>query len=208
MAKAARSVDIPGYGNGFIAAKKGDVVRLIDLEGNQVGDLWAVSARDHDEYLSTSTTRMLTARMFPRLGDAFLTTRDRPILTFVKDTSPGFHDMMFASCCDALYRQRGKKNHPNCRDNYFAAIERAGIAHANIPDPVNIFQNTPARADGTFLLGVTMSAPGDHVDLRAEMDCIVIVTACSSERINAGASTPMRLEIVKKGARGKGRKKG
>lgn len=197
MAKSEQSVEIPGYGNGFIHARKGEVVRLTDLEGNQVGDLWAISTRDHDEYLSTAVTRMLSGRMFPRLGESFLTTRDRPILTFLKDTSPGFHDMMFASCCDTLYRRRGAKGHPNCRDNYFAAIERAGIRHANIPDPVNIFQNTPPRPDGSFLYGVTMSAPGDHVELRAEMDCIVVVTACSSERINAGASTPMRLDIRK-----------
>jgi hypothetical protein len=195
MARGANRVEIPGYGNGFVRARKGDIVRLTDLEGNQVGDLWAISAKDHDEYLSTATTRMLSGRMFPRLGEPFFTTRDRPILTFLKDTSPGFHDMMFASCCDALYRKRGARNHPNCRDNYFAAIARAGIRHVNIPDPVNIFQNTPARPDGSFLYGVTMSAPGDHVEMRAEMDCIVVVTACSSERINAGASTPMRLEV-------------
>lgn len=195
MAKGGNSVEIAGYGNGFIAARKGDIVRLTDVKGNQVGDLWAVSAKDHDEYLSAATTRMLSGRVFPRLGEAFYTTRDRPILTFVKDTSPGFHDMLFASCCDALYRKRGLRNHPNCRDNYFAATARAGIRHVNIPDPVNIFQNTPARPDGGFIYGVTMSAPGDFVELRAEMDCIVIVTACSSERINAGASTPMRLEL-------------
>ncbi|MSP82960.1 MAG: urea carboxylase-associated family protein [Alphaproteobacteria bacterium] len=197
MARSTTSIEIPGYGNGFVVAGKGTIVRLTDLKGNQVGDLWAIAAKDHDEYLSTATTRMLSGRMFPRLGEPFFTTRDRPILTFVKDTSPGFHDMMFASCCDALYRKRGAKGHPNCRDNYFAAIARAGVRHANIPDPVNIFQNTPARPDGSFLYGVTMSAPGDHVEFRVEMDCMVIVTACSSERINAGASTPMRLEVRK-----------
>ena len=200
MVKAKEKVEIPGYGNGFVRAGKGDVVRLTDLKGNQVGDVWAISARDHDEYLSTATTRMLSGRLFPRVGEPFFTTRDRPILTFMKDTSPGFHDMLFASCCDALYRKRGHMNHRNCRDNYFEAIARAGVRHANIPDPVNIFQNTPARPDGSFLYGVTMSAPGDYVELRAEMDCVVVVTACSSERINAGASTPMRLE-VRRGAR-------
>ena len=200
MARAADDMVIPGYGHGFVTARKGDRVRLTDLEGNQVGDLWAISVDDHGEYLSTATTRMLSGRMFPRLDEPFYTTRDRPILTLLEDTSPGFHDMMFASCCDALYRRRGKVGHPNCRDNYFAAIERAGVRHANIPDPVNIFQNTPPRPDGSFIYGVTMSAPGDHVTFRAEMPCLVVVTACSSERINAGASTPMRLQVLR-GAR-------
>lgn len=199
MTKTPTNIEIPGYGNGFVVAKKGMIVRLTDLRGRQVGDLWAVSTKDHDEFLSTSTTRTLSGRIFPRLGEPFFTTRDRPILTFLKDTSPGYHDMMFASCCDALYRKRGATGHANCRDNYFAAIARAGIRHVNIPDPVNIFQNTPARPDGDFIYGATMTKPGDNVELRAEMDCVVVVTACSSELINAGASTPMRLEVRKAG---------
>jgi uncharacterized protein YcgI (DUF1989 family) len=201
VAKAVETVDVPGFGNGFIHARKGMTVRITDVAGHQVADVWAVSTKDHEEYLSPATTRMLTGRMFPQLGGVFMTTRDRPILTFVKDTSPGFHDMLFASCCNALYEKRGHKKHPNCRDNYFAVIKRAGIDHANIPDPVNIFQNTPPRRDGSFQYGVTMSKVGDYVDLRAEMDCIVIVTACSSELINAGASTPLRLQTFKAKAR-------
>jgi uncharacterized protein YcgI (DUF1989 family) len=197
MARSAKRVEIPAYGNGFVAARKGDVVRLTDIEGCQVGDLFAVNPRDHTEYLSTAVTRLWNLNMFPRLGESFITTRDRPILTFLKDTSPGYHDMMFASCNDAMFRRRGKTGHPNCRDNYYDAARRAGIDHVNQPDPVNIFQNTPPRPDGSYIIGVTMSAPGDHVELRAEMDCIVIVTACSSERILGGKSTPMRLEVVK-----------
>ena len=197
MVKALDSVDIPGFGNGFIHARKGQTVRLIDVEGHQVADVWAISTRDHDEYMSAATTRMLTGRVFPNVGGVFMTTRDRPILTFAKDTSPGFHDMQFASCCSALYARRGHKNHPNCRDNYFAAIERAGIKDANITAPVNIFQNTPPRPDGSFLYGAAMSVAGDHVEFRAEMDCIVVVTACSSALINAGKSTPLRLETFK-----------
>jgi len=206
MAKGQQTAEIPGYGNGFVVAKKGEAVRLTDLEGYQVGDLFAVSVKDHDEYLSASLTRLYNGNLFPRLGEQFYTTRDRPILTFLKDSSPGFHDMLYASCNDAMYRRRGMKNHPNCRDNYYDAAVRAGIRHKNQPDPVNIFQNTPPRPDGSFIIGVTMSRPGDHVELRAEIDCIVIVTACSSERILGGKSTPMRLEVVKP-AKAKSRKK-
>ncbi|MBN34130.1 MAG: Urea carboxylase-related aminomethyltransferase [Rhodospirillaceae bacterium] len=197
MARAIATTEIRGYGNGFIQAKKGQTVRITDVEGHQVADVWAVNTADHDEYMSPATTRMLTGRMFPGIDDVFLTTRDRPILTFIKDTSPGRHDMLFASCCRALYARRGHKAHPNCRDNYFEAIAGAGIDHANIPDPVNIFQNTPPQADGSFLYGVAMSRAGDHVEFRAEMNCIVVVTACSSELINAGQSTPLRLETFK-----------
>jgi hypothetical protein len=173
----------------------GEVVRVVDIEGCQVGDLFAVVKGDPDEYLSPSVTRLNNGNIFPVIGQSFFTTRDRAILTFLEDTSPGQHDMLYASCNDAWYRSRGMADHPNCRDNYFAAARAAGIEHTNQPDPVNIFQNTPPKPDGGFFVGVTLSRPGDYVALRAELDCTVILTACSSERILGGKSTPMRLEV-------------
>ena len=189
------SVDVAGYSGGSVAAKAGQFVKLIDLEGTQIGDLFAIAEADHNEFLSPSVTRLNNRGLFPRIGEAFFSSRDRPILTFIKDQSPGFHDMLIASCNDAWYAGRGMTDHPNCRDNYFAAARAAGIEHAVEPDPVNIFQNTPPGADGIFFIGVTMSQPGDYVTLRAEVDCTVIVTACSSDRILGGKSTPMRLEV-------------
>ena len=61
MGKAERIAEIPGYGNGYVVARKGDIVRLTDIEGCQVGDLFAVNPRDHTEYLSTSVTRLAFA---------------------------------------------------------------------------------------------------------------------------------------------------
>jgi uncharacterized protein YcgI (DUF1989 family) len=190
-----RSVEVPAYSGASIDMSAGEIVRLVDIEGCQVGDLFAVVKGDAGEFLSPSVTRLNNGNIFPVIGQSFFTTGDRPILTFVEDTSPGQHDMLYASCNDAWYRSRGMADHPNCRDNYFAAARAAGIDHAIQPDPVNIFQNTPPKPDGSFFVGVTLSRPGDYVALRAELDCTVIVTACSSERILGGKSTPMRLEI-------------
>ena len=161
----------------------------------QIGDLFAVAAADHDEFLSPSVTRLHNRNLFPRVGQSFFTTRDRPILTFTKDQSPGFHDMLFASCNHVWFAGRGMPDHPNCRDNYFAAARAAGIEHVVQLDPVNIFQNTPPAADGSFFIGLTMSQPGDFVTLSVDLDCTVVVTACSSDRILGGTSTPMRLSV-------------
>ncbi len=189
------SVDIAGYSGGSIAATAGQFVRLVDLEGMQIGDLFAVAAADHDEFLSPSVTRLHNRNLFPRVGQSFFSTRDRPILTFTRDHSPGFHDMLFASCNRDWFAGRGMPDHPNCRDNYFTAARAAGIEHVVQPDPVNIVQNTPPGADGSFFIGLTMSQPGDFVTLRVDLDCTVVVTACSSDRILGGTSTPMRLSV-------------
>ena len=193
--QAAQSVDIAAYSGGFVTVRAGQFLRLVDIEGTQIGDLFAISTADHDDYLSPSVTRLYNGNLFPRIGQSFRTTRDRPILTFTRDHSPGFHDMLYASCNRTWYASRGLEDHANCRDNYFAAARAAGIDHSVQPDPVNIFQNTPPGPDGTFFVGVTMSKPGDFVTLRVEIDCIVVVTACSSDRILGGRSTPMRLEV-------------
>ena len=195
MTALKRSTEIAAYSGGAIAMTTGEIVRVVDIEGCQVGDLFAVVSANHGEFLSPSVTRLYNGNIFPKIGQSFYTTHDRPILTFLEDSSPGQHDMLYASCNDAWYKSRGMHDHPNCRDNYFAAARAAGIEHLVQPDPVNIFQNTPPKPDGSFFVGVTLSRPGDYVTLRAELDCTVILTACSSERILGGKSTPMRLEI-------------
>ncbi len=195
MAKPQTSVEIAGYSGGFVEVSAGDYVRVVDIEGTQIGDLFAVTAGDHNEYISPSVTRLYNRNLFPDVGQSFYTTADRPILSFTRDHSPGFHDMLFASCNRPWFAGRGFPDHPNCRDNYFAAARAAGIDHIVQPDPVNIFQNTPPGPDGAFFIGVTMSEPGDFVSLRAEIDCIVVLTACSSERVLGGKSTPMRLDV-------------
>ncbi len=195
MSRMIRSVEVPGYSGGWITAEAGNFIRVVDLEGMQIGDLFAVSSDDHGEFLSPSVTRLHNGNLFPNPGESFFTNRDRPILTFIDDHSPGFHDMLYASCNRDWFSSRGFPDHPNCRDNYFEAARSAGIEHVLQPDPVNIFQNTPPGPDGRFFIGITMSNAGDSVTLRVEMNCVVILTACSSDRILGGRSTPMRLEI-------------
>ena len=190
-----RSVEVAAYTGAAIDMSAGEIVRVVDVEGCQVGDLFAVVKGDANEFLSPSVTRLNNGNIFPTIGESFFTTNDRSILTFIEDTSPGQHDMLYASCNDAWFKSLGMPDHRNCRDNYFAAARAAGIDHVNQPDPVNIFQNTPPKPDGSFFIGVTLSGPGDYVALRAELDCTVIVTACSSDRILGGKSTPMRMEI-------------
>ena len=190
------TVEVPGYSGRSVHVRAGESVRITDIEGAQVGDMFAVSVADHTEFLSAAITRQVLHTLFPSPGDPFYSTKHRPMLTFVADHSPGFHDMLFAPCDDALYQSRGMHDHPNCRDNYLACAETEDLAHRVVPEPVNVFQNTPVQADGRLELRTTATAAGDHIVVRAEMDLILILTACSSERINDGKSTPMRIEVL------------
>ena len=189
------TVMVQGYSGGYARMEAGQFVRITDIEGGQVGDLFAISIEDHMEFLSPSVTRLYNLTLFPTVGQAFYSNRDRPMLLFVEDRSPGRHDMLMASCNKRMFEVLGMANHPNCRDNYFRAASNAGVRHTVKPDPVNFFQNTPVMPDGSIAAEATMSSPGDYVVLKAEMGIILILTACSTEMINHGKSSPLRIDI-------------
>ncbi len=194
-ARAIKAVDVEGYSGKAVSVKSGQFIRITDVVGNQIGDLFAIAEADHTEFLSPSVTRLINLNLFPEVGQSFYSNHDRPIVTFIADHSPGFHDMLMASCNRKFFESFGFEDHPNCRDNYFKAAAEAGIKHTMKPDPVNIFQNTPVLPNGTIVAGVTMSKAGDYVILRAEMDIVLVLTACSTEAINGCKSSPLRIEI-------------
>jgi hypothetical protein len=195
ISQAIATVTVPGYSGRFVRVSLGNYIRITDVEGGQIGDLYAISAEDHTEFTSPAVTRLYNLNLFPKVGRAFYSNRERPILTFIADHSPGIHDMLVASCSKQFFENLGMKDHPNCRDNYFKAAAEAGIEHRMKPDPINIFQNTPVMPDGSILAGVTMTQPGDNVVLRAEQDVILILTACSTEIINRCKSSSLRIEV-------------
>ena len=193
------TIEVPGYAGRGLAVDAGCTIRVTDVEGSQIGDLFALVRADPTEYLCTARTRALTQRLFPSVGQQFFTNRYRPILTFVADCSPGVHDTLFASCDAGLHELLGGgASHPSCHANFLDAARSLGIDAADVPAPVNLFQNTPVRPDGTLGAERAPTRPGDHVELRAELDLYLVLTACSVDTgvdINGGESTPLRIEV-------------
>jgi len=105
---------VPAGAGRAVWVRHGEQLRIVDVEGGQVGDLFAFAAADPGEYLSASHTRTSTSRLFPRVGEQFMTNRRRPILTLVADTSPGVHDMLIAACDPERYRMLGVPGHACC----------------------------------------------------------------------------------------------
>lgn len=196
-------IDIPGYQGGALRLGKGCIFRVIDMEGCQIADMFTLCAADISEYFSPALTRQVIFRLTPRPGDLLYSNRRRPMLTFLDDTSPGRHDMAFAPCDPGFYvALGGDDSHPNCRDNFYRAMRALNLSLEPPPDPFNLFQNTSPRPDGDFAVGPTLSKAGDYVEFRAEMDVIVVVTACSVDlpvdgiEPIGGKSTPLRIEVV------------
>ena len=195
---AARVVTVAAQSGHAAGVARGELVRVVDVDGHQVGDMWAIDATDPGLWLSTSHTRDRCERLFPAVGEQFRDQHGEPILRLVADTSPGTHDMLFPPCDRWLYESRGLAGHPNCRDNFLAAVASAGISLPVIPAPVNLFQNSGPRPDGRLLIGTAASRPGDAISFRAERDLIFVLTACSVDYppLNNGHCGPLRIEIT------------
>ncbi len=173
-------------------------VRVVDLEGGQVGDLFAFDADDVGEYASAEHTRVAVSRLFPRLGESFVTNRRRPILSLEEDTSPGVHDMLCAACDPTRYAGLGVEGwHASCQENLRRVMAEFGHEHegVEVPQPINLFMNIPVLEDGALGWEPALTKPGDYVQLRAERDCYIVVSACPQDLITINGGTPSALAI-------------
>jgi hypothetical protein len=197
-------IHVPAQSGRAFRVARGEAIRVIDPQGQQVADLFAfaIDAQgDVADWLSTSQTRDIVERMFPRIGECFYSAQAKPMLTFLEDRSSGCHDMLFPACDARLYERAGLPNHPNCRDNLLAALAGEGIRLPFVPDPVDLFQNSPPQPDGRLEVLASTNPPGGSVTLRAEADLLVIVTACSVDfhPTNGGQCTEIEVEILASG---------
>ncbi len=163
-------------------ARRGQVIKVINTSGKQVVDTWAFNADDLDEHLSMEHSRVALMKLVPAVGDALVTNHRRPILSFVEDTTAGIHDMLMAACDVYRYELLGAIGyHDNCTDNLRNALQAIGLRRNSTPSPLNLFMNVPWADDGRLAFVRPSSEAGQHVSLRAEMDLIVVFSACPQD---------------------------
>ena len=179
---ATSLVAIPARSGKATLVAGGQSVRVINTHGQQVVDTWAFRRDDLTEFMSMEHSRTALARIMPVLGQSMATNRRRPILTLVEDTSGGIHDTLLAACDRYRYELLGCEGyHDNCTYNLAAAMAELGLAPPETPSPWNLFMNIPVGPDGSVTFEPPVSKPGDHVTLRAEMDCVVVFSACPQD---------------------------
>jgi uncharacterized protein YcgI (DUF1989 family) len=118
------------------------------------------------------------------------------MLTIIDDPV-GKHDFLFAPCSREMFRLTYGKTepHPNCLDNLASALGQYGVKTFQIPTAFNIFMNVEVSTSGKITVKPPLSAAGDYVDMRAEMDLVVGVTACAAGKCNNYRCTPIAVEI-------------
>jgi uncharacterized protein len=195
-------VEIPARQGKAARLRQGQIVKIVNTEGQQVVDTWAFNAADLNEFMSMEHSRVAIGRIIPAVGDALVTNRRRPILTLIEDNSGGIHDTLFAACDRWRYERLGYQGyHDNCTDNLAAGLAELGLTPPETPAPLNLFMNIPVVDGNRVEVRPPVSTPGSHVSLRAEMDCVVAFSACPQDMlpVNGSAMRPTHAHFEIRG---------
>jgi uncharacterized protein len=189
---------IKGGHGGRIAVKQGQLLEVTNVDGQQICDFFAFNAQDVSEHLSPAHCRAKLRRVVLKVGDALVSQYYNPVFEIIEDTV-GCHDMTFPPCDPARYLQGfGLMDHRSCRMNLAEAMAEHKIPYPYLPDPINLFQNTPVLADGRIGYGEpSLAKRGDKVVLRACMDVIAVGSACPMDLVpmNGERLTDIRFRV-------------
>lgn len=185
----------PRSGTAFRLAA-GDTLRVIDPFGQQVSDLVAFAADDVREAISNGRTFDYEETLRITTGHRLWSNRSRVMLEIVEDTV-GCHDFLLTPCSEATFRHFYPEHpvHRGCFGNLADALAPFGIDADAIPCAFNVFMNVPVAPDGTIRVDPPISAAGSYIRLRAAMDLVVGLTACSAYASNGGSFKPIHFEI-------------
>jgi len=191
--------------------KKGQYLRAIDLEGQQVGDLVFFNANNIKECNCHGITRSrqflgkpgAPYKIIDRVteGNVIFSTAYRPMATIVSDTPvrKGVHDMFFHMCNQQMYAHLGYPERKGCWEAECEVLAKYDIAPEQIPDPINIFMNTEHDvAEQRIIIHAPITRPGDYIEFQMEMDCIAGLACCPHDigaPVTGDHPTPLKIEV-------------
>ncbi len=162
----------------------GSRLRIIDIEGEQVADVAFFARYDHGDRFSPGRTMDYNECVVPQLGDVLYSNRSTPLARIIGDTV-GVHDLLLAPCSRAMFERRGQFDHASCHENLSRGLAAFGLAEDDVIATLNAFMDV--RVEGNDLrIYPPPSRAGDYVELQAETDLLVAISACSSELTNNG----------------------
>ncbi len=179
------------------ALHKGQRLKIIDPEGQQVCDLMCYSLHDKQEWLSSGRTLDYASAWLIGKGDILYSNRSNPMLSILEDTC-GRNDFLLTPCSlEMFHKLYGiKGHHPSCHENLYRNLAAWGILPDEVPTTFNIFMNVALYPDGKLNVEPPLSKAGDYMILEATMDLVVGLTACSAGQSNNGSFKPIDYEIL------------
>lgn len=180
---------------------KGQIFRIVDLEGNQAVDTLFYNAEDESERYSAADTVREQGNLYLSVGSQLLSSEGRVLCTIVADTC-GRHDTLGGACAAESNQVRyalEKKHMHSCRDTFLLtlATQTRSMTKRDLAANVNFFMNVPVTPEGKLTFEDGLSAPGRYVELRAEMPVRVLISNCPqlNNPCNGYDPTPVRLLV-------------
>jgi hypothetical protein len=189
-------------GRGFTHdLRRGQIFRIVDLEGNQAVDTLFYDVHNPDERYSSCDTIRAQGGIYLTTGTRLMSNEGRPLLTIIADTC-GRHDTLGGACSAESNQVRyalEKKYMHNCRDSFLLALAELGrgMNKRDLASNINFFMNVPVTPEGGLSFADGVSAPGRYVEMRAETDVLVLISNCPqlNNPCNAYNPTPVRLLV-------------
>ena len=185
---------------------RGQSLRIVDLEGNQAVDCILYRADDPSERYSAADTIAEQGNIFLTTGSRLLSGEGAVMMVITDDTC-GRHDTIGGACSQESntlrYGHHTKHQHA-CVENFLASHAPREMGKRDMVSNINWFMNVPVEQDGTLGIVDGISAPGLYVELRAEMDTLVVISNCPqiNNPCNGFDPTPIRLIVTAPGEGG------
>tara|TARA_R110002124_G_scaffold254044_2_gene419465 strand:- start:3545 stop:4120 length:576 start_codon:yes stop_codon:yes gene_type:complete len=182
-------------GTGFIL-KKGQKLKVTDIEGEQVSDMVLFNAHDIREKISSGKTLDFEESLLLTTGNFIWSNRSNKMMKILQDTN-GRNDFLLAPCSPETFKimYDQEEYHPSCFENLYVNLKKYNIEPDDIPTAFNIFMNVQFSDDGKLSVDPPLSKAGDYVLFEALTDLIVGLTACSAEQSNGGSFKPIGYEV-------------
>ncbi|PYE49180.1 urea carboxylase-associated family protein [Paenibacillus barcinonensis] len=189
---------IPAKSGYALRVSKGTILRITDLEGQQVVDFVAFDTHDTNHRLDPGVTMdvLRTCRIKP--GQSLYSNRYEPLLNILQDTV-GAHDFFNSACRPEMYEVLyGKSNHASCYHNLNEALHPLGILPPNQHYPFNLFMKTTIDEMGNIAVHTPDSRAGDYVEMHALSDLTIALSACPCEEsaCNGYHCTAVQLDVT------------
>jgi uncharacterized protein YcgI (DUF1989 family) len=189
---------IPPRSGVAFTLKRGQYLKVIDPQGEQVADLVAFNGHDIGEAISSGRSLDYASRIYLSTGDPIYSNRSNVLLRITGDTV-GRHDFLLSPCSAEMFRiiYGDDAPHRGCFGNLAEALAPHGIVPDAIPTAFNVFMNVPVDpATGALRVEPPLSRPGDYIVFEAQMDLLIGLTACSAGQSNNFAYKPIHYEVL------------
>ena len=192
-------VEARGPWSAVVAA--GDVLTIVDLEGNQAVDCLLYAAGDTTLRYSSAVTIARQQSIVLTTGSVLRAETGAPLMTVVAD-EVGVHDTIGGACSQESntlrYGQHTREQHA-CVENFLIEGSRWGLGKRDLVSNINWFMNVPVDPDGALGIVDGLSAPGKRVALKAEVDTLVLVSNCPqiNNPCNGFNPTPVRMIVTR-----------